>query len=61
MANWCEQCDRPEESDVCAVCGAELIEEEREPVPWRWRFFIVISIIYLGWRAYQLISWIIHR
>jgi uncharacterized paraquat-inducible protein A len=61
VANWCEHCDRPEESDVCAVCGEELIEEEREPVPWRWRFFIVISIIYLGWRTYQVVSWLVHR
>jgi hypothetical protein len=30
-------------------------------MPWLWRFFIVSSVIYLGWRIYQLISWLSHR
>lgn len=60
MANWCENCDRPEEGEVCAVCGGEMVEPLHEPVPWRWRFFIVVSIVYLGWRIYQIISWIVH-
>jgi len=60
VTNWCETCDRPEEGDVCAVCGNEIVEVEHEPVPWRWRFFIVASVVYLGWRIYQIISWIAH-
>jgi predicted RNA-binding protein with PUA domain len=60
VANWCEVCDRPEESDVCDVCGAKVVETKREPVPWRCRFFAVVSVIYVGWRIYQLISWIAH-
>ncbi len=60
MANWCENCDRPVEGDVCEVCGTEVTEPEHEPIPWRWRFFIVASVIYLIWRIYQLISWIVH-
>ncbi len=60
MANWCENCDRPEEGDVCEVCGETMVETVHESIPWRWRFFIVASIIYLGWRVYQLVSWIAH-
>ncbi len=60
MANWCETCDRPVEGDVCEVCGTEIVEPEHEPIPWRWRFFIVASVIYLVWRIYQIISWIVH-
>lgn len=61
MANWCENCDRPEEGEVCEVCGEEIVPQSiHEGVPWRWRFFIVASIIYLGWRIYQIISWIVH-
>jgi predicted RNA-binding protein with PUA domain len=60
VANWCETCDRPEEGDVCEVCGTEMVEPVHEPVPWRWRFFIVASIVYVGWRIYQIISWIAH-
>ncbi len=55
VTNWCENCDRPEEGDFCSVCGAEMVEPERQPVPWRWRLFIVASIIYLVWRTYQII------
>jgi uncharacterized paraquat-inducible protein A len=60
VATWCETCDRPEEGDVCTVCGSELVETEREPIPWKWRFFAVATVIYVGWRIYQLISWIAH-
>ncbi len=60
MARWCENCDRPVEGEVCEVCGAEVEESAGEPIPWRWRFFIVVSIIYLGYRIYQVISWLAH-
>ena len=60
MTKWCENCDRPVGGDVCEVCGEAVAEPVREPIPWRWRFFIVITIIYLIWRIYQLISWLSH-
>ncbi len=60
MARWCETCDRPVEGEVCEVCGQDVVEPEREPIPWRWRFFLVATVIYLGWRIYQLISWLSH-
>lgn len=61
MAKWCENCDRPVEGDTCEVCGEEVEEQVGEKVPWRWRFFIVASVIYLGWRFYQIGSWLAHR
>jgi hypothetical protein len=60
VARWCEACDRPVEGDVCEVCGASVAEAERGPIPWRWRLFIVASVVYLGWRIYQLVSWLSH-
>lgn len=60
MAKWCETCDRPVEGDVCEVCGKEVHEPAREPMPWMWRFFVVSTAIYLVWRLYQLISWLSH-
>jgi len=58
MARWCETCDRPVEGDVCEICGGEAEETQRQPIPWRWRFFIVVTIIYVIWRIYQLVSWL---
>jgi predicted RNA-binding protein with PUA domain len=61
VARWCETCDRPVEGDVCEVCGNSVEEQTREPIPWRWRFFIVVTIIYVIWRIYQLVSWLSHH
>ena len=60
MTRWCETCDRPVEGEVCEVCGQPVEDVTPEPMPWRWRFFIVVTIIYLAWRLYQLISWLAH-
>ena len=60
MAKWCTTCDRPVQGDECEVCGRTVLEPEREPVPLKWKFFIVITVIYLIWRIYQLISWLSH-
>ncbi len=60
MAQWCETCDRPVEGEVCDVCGQAVTPQGKEPIPWRWRFFIAATVIYLIWRIYQLVSWLTH-
>jgi len=60
MSQWCETCDRAVEGSVCDVCGAELVDAPREPLQWKWRFFIVASAVYLLYRLYQLITWLAH-
>ena len=60
MTRWCEHCDRPVEGETSEICGEAVEERVREPIPWRWRFFIVVTIIYVIWRIYQLISWLSH-
>ncbi|MHB8334824.1 MAG: hypothetical protein ACYDEH_08025 [Acidimicrobiales bacterium] len=60
MAKWCETCDRPVEGDVCEVCGSSVEEPTPEPMPLRWKFFVVATAIYLVWRLYQLIMWLSH-
>jgi predicted RNA-binding protein with PUA domain len=60
VTRWCETCDRPVEGEACEICGDAVSESVREPIPWRWRFFIVVTIIYVIWRIYQLISWLSH-
>ena len=60
MAKWCETCDRPVEGDVCEVCGNSVVEPTPEPMPLRWKFFVVATAIYLVWRLYQLVMWLSH-
>lgn len=60
MTKWCETCDRPVEGDVCEVCGQTVETPAPEPIPLRWKFFVVATAIYLIWRLYQLIMWLSH-
>ena len=62
---WCEQCEASVEDDevtedgTCPVCRGEL--GERRPVPWHFKLMIVASVIYLGYRAFQGITWVVHH
>jgi leucyl-tRNA synthetase len=64
---WCEECEEVvEDEDLtedgeCPKCGSELVEEVRKPVPWYFKFMLVASVIYLGYRAYQGITWVAHH
>lgn len=64
---WCEECEEVVEDDeltddgACPGCGALLVEEEHRPVPWYFKSMIVASIVYLGYRAYQGITWVAHH
>lgn len=64
---WCEECeevvedeDLTEEGD-CPACGTPLVEEVKKPVPWYFKFMLVASVIYLGYRAFQGITWVAHH
>ena len=59
MAHWCEQCERSEESDVCEVCGQSVLPEDKPPLPWTWKLMIVSTIVYVIWRIYQLVTWLL--
>jgi len=64
---WCEECDQlVEDEDLgedgsCPECGTVLAEQERPPVPWYFKAMLVASVIYLGYRAYQGITWVAHH
>jgi uncharacterized paraquat-inducible protein A len=64
---WCEDCDHLVENDeltddgACPRCGTVLVDAERRPIPWYFKAMVVASIIYLGWRAYQGITWVVHH
>jgi len=59
----------PEQGQRCPGCGAEMNEkaaegqdEEIHPkAPWHFKVLIVGSVVYLGYRLYQGIGWLIHH
>jgi hypothetical protein len=40
---------------------AEAGEERQAKAPWHFKFIVVGSVVYLGWRLYQGISWLAHH
>ena len=64
---WCEECEQVVEDDLlteegaCPRCGSQLEERHRRPVPWYFRLMVVGSVVYVGWRAYQGITWLAHH
>jgi hypothetical protein len=57
---------------TCPKCGSVVekglipgltrpADEERVGVPWHLKFLLTASAVYLGWRAFQLIDWLLHR
>ena len=60
---WCDVCDRlVEEEDLdegsCPTCATSLTAEVRAPMPWRFRLMIGATVVYLGWRIWQGIDWL---
>ncbi len=62
---WCEQCDQRVETGelaadgTCPVCGTEPLEHRKSP--WYFKFMLVASVIYLGYRAFQGVTWVVHH
>jgi hypothetical protein len=40
---------------------AQADGERQAKAPWHFKFIVVGSVIYLGWRLYQGISWLAHH
>ena len=59
---WCEECDHRVEPDdladdgTCLDCGHEPVAHRK--APWYFKFMLVASVIYLGYRGYQGVTWI---
>jgi len=64
---WCEECDTlVEDEDLseageCPSCGTVLAEQERLPIPWYFKFMLLATVVYVGWRIFQLVHWAIHH
>jgi hypothetical protein len=73
---WCPTCDRylapstVRTDGNCPTCGrpvdkAELAADETErealpPIPWHFKLLVVAVAIYLSYRLYQGIMWLVH-
>jgi DNA-directed RNA polymerase subunit RPC12/RpoP len=62
---WCEQCDAEVETEelgedeTCPSCGSPTLEHRKQP--WWFKFLAVATVIYLGYRAFQGITWVVHH
>lgn len=62
---WCDGCQTMVDSDdldedgCCQTCGTHVGGPRK--VPLKFKLMIFASVIYLGYRAYQGISWVLHH
>jgi hypothetical protein len=42
----------------CPDCGESL---GRRAIPWYFKLMIAATAVYLGWRAFQGIAWLVHH
>ena len=68
---WCETCSRfmnpnslkPDGS--CPTCGRTVAEPgdadvaNDEKAPWHFKLLVAVTVIYLAWRAVEMIGWVV--
>jgi len=68
---WCEDCDRYwsqptlRDGKSCPTCSRLLVAErpvvEAPKAPWHFRLLVGAGVVYLTFRAYQGVEWLMHR
>ena len=62
---WCEQCDAEVDTEdldaeeTCPTCGSETLAHRKQP--WWFKFLAVATVIYLAYRLFQGITWMVHH
>ena len=62
---WCEQCDVEVDTEdldaeeTCPTCGSETLAHRKQP--WWFKFLAVATVIYLAYRLFQGITWMVHH
>ena len=62
---WCDTCAkyRPNTDltgeGACPDCGAVIGKPAK--APWHFKLLVVAAAVYLGWRAWQGVVWLINR
>lgn len=68
---WCETCSRflnpnsLEPDGSCPTCGRVVAESKAaavpvpEKAPWHFKLLVAATLIYLAWRAVQMLGWVV--
>ena len=60
---WCDQCRRYWQTQAvtadggCPECGH--VVGDPPSTPWHFKLLVVAVVLYLGWRAWQGVDWLI--
>ena len=57
----CPTCGRAVDPGQAHVATDELAEEESPPIPWHLKALAAAIALYLGFRAWQGIEWLMHQ
>ena len=68
---WCDDCSRfwspntlPPDG-TCPTCGRVVAKPGEQAgaqrAPWHFKLLIVAVVLYLGWRAVQLVEWVVDK
>jgi hypothetical protein len=69
---WCDTCDRfwnpntLRDDGTCPTCGRLVAEPggeaaEAPRAPWHFKLLVAAVVLYLGWRGWQGVEWVLQR
>ena len=64
---WCDDCGRfynptsMGQGGECPTCGRIIAAQQDQRVPWHFKLLVVATVLYLGFRAYQGVVWIVQH
>lgn len=66
---WCDDCNRfwnPNSMNAdgtCPTCGRSLATATGDDIraPWHFKLLVVAVVAYLGWRAVEMLAWLVGR
>ncbi|HEX5614286.1 MAG TPA: hypothetical protein VFZ83_03945 [Acidimicrobiia bacterium] len=70
---WCTACDRylaaptVRTDGTCPTCGRAVDtssviarpQDDLPPVPWHFKAFLAAFAVYLGWRFFEMLDWLL--
>ncbi len=63
---WCDDChshveaEALGEGDTCPTCG-RVLDTAPVKAPWHFKLLVGSLTVYLGWRGWQGVAWLLHR